>query len=223
VIVTREVLSDRAKARRRLHDYGTADIRTTVQKLVADYGFAELLDTGLIRPFAIGAASRWLGPMFGIILGDVIADVTFYAPAILFHERRERAARRQILALISPSGAEGGRHELEERVRLLSSSDIFAGVAQDDLEFFAAMFDCRELADGETLCKRGEVANEVFLIREGTIDVRIRPESPAVATLGRGALVGEYGIFTGERRTATLIAKRKAMVMTLTYPKRSSG
>jgi CRP-like cAMP-binding protein len=40
---------------------------------------------------------------------------------------------------------------------------------------------------------------------------------PTVATLGRSAVIGEYGIFTGSKRTATIIAKGSVTLLALDY------
>ena len=50
--------------------------------LVAEFGAAELLDTLLIRPAAL-ILGVWLvpDPMWGLLLGKVLADVIFYAIA----------------------------------------------------------------------------------------------------------------------------------------------
>jgi CRP-like cAMP-binding protein len=38
-----------------------------------------------------------------------------------------------------------------------------------------------------------------------------------LATLGRSTVLGEYGMFTGERRNATVTAKGPVAVLTLDY------
>ncbi|MDY0908712.1 hypothetical protein [Microbacterium sp. CFBP9034] len=54
----------------------------TMMLLVAEFGVAELLDTLLIRPAAL-MAGVWLfaDPLWGLLVGKVVADVIFYAIA----------------------------------------------------------------------------------------------------------------------------------------------
>ena len=51
---------------------------------------AELLDTFVIRPAAIGFAVWLLGPALGILAGKLLADVAFYVLAIATHEHLRR-------------------------------------------------------------------------------------------------------------------------------------
>ena len=58
--------------------------------LAAEFGPAGLLDTFLTRPFFMGAGVRLLGPQLGLVVGKIVADLTFYLPVILVYERRRR-------------------------------------------------------------------------------------------------------------------------------------
>lgn len=50
--------------------------------LIAEFGAAEVLDTLLIRPIALVAGVWLLGdPVWGLLVGKVVADVVFYAIA----------------------------------------------------------------------------------------------------------------------------------------------
>ena len=51
------------------------------------------LDTGIIRPFAMGLATQLLGRGVGVVAGKLLADVVFYVPVIYTYERRRRAGR----------------------------------------------------------------------------------------------------------------------------------
>ncbi|WP_127473086.1 hypothetical protein [Microbacterium sulfonylureivorans] len=59
-----------------------AAVGRTGMLLVAEFGVAELLDTLLLRP-ALLMAGIWLfaDPMWGLLVGKVVADVIFYAIA----------------------------------------------------------------------------------------------------------------------------------------------
>jgi hypothetical protein len=65
----------------------------TTSALVAEFGVAEALDTLLIRP-ALIAVSLQLSPtpLVGIVVGKLLADLAFYAPAIASWELLRRAS-----------------------------------------------------------------------------------------------------------------------------------
>jgi hypothetical protein len=66
-----------------------------IRNLVMEFGLAEALDSALIRPTLMFAASRLLAdPMAGVLVGKLASDVFFYVPAIAAFELRERYARR---------------------------------------------------------------------------------------------------------------------------------
>jgi len=93
VIVGREVLQDRRAA----HDAGERyrlphGIRTSA-KLLIEFGVAELLDTTVVRPLAMGIGMRYLGRPWGVLAGKFAADVFFYIPVITAYEWRRRLAR----------------------------------------------------------------------------------------------------------------------------------
>ena len=63
------------------------------RNLLLEFGPAELLDSGLIRPLAMGLGAHYLGQTSGVIVGKVAADVTFYVPVIAAYELRRHFAK----------------------------------------------------------------------------------------------------------------------------------
>ena len=64
--------------------------RRAVALLLVEFGPAELFDTFALRPAALGFAVWLLGPVLGIIVGKLIADIVFYTLAIATHEHLRR-------------------------------------------------------------------------------------------------------------------------------------
>jgi hypothetical protein len=86
-MLTRELRARRARKGR----LTPAAVLRTIRNLVLEFGGAELLDSLLIRPAAMFAAIRLSGNLaLGIALGKFAADLTFYLPAILAYELRQR-------------------------------------------------------------------------------------------------------------------------------------
>src|SRR5437763_2644302 len=90
VIIGREIRTDAAAARGATRPYGPRAWLRTAANLVIEFGPAEILDTGLIRPLTMGVGTRLVGRMLGVPLGKLTADVTFYVPVILISEWRRR-------------------------------------------------------------------------------------------------------------------------------------
>jgi hypothetical protein len=93
-LVAREMIQDAYAAGARRAPYGLHQITETWRGLFLEFGPAELLDTGVIRPLAMGLGTRALGLGLGIVAGKLVADVVFYLPVIYTYERRRRRAVR---------------------------------------------------------------------------------------------------------------------------------
>jgi hypothetical protein len=90
-LVTREMIQEAYHAGARRAPYGASEMIRTWRGLLLEFGPAELLDTGLIRPLAMAACTRLLGWGLGIVAGKLLADVVFYLPVIWVYERRRQA------------------------------------------------------------------------------------------------------------------------------------
>ena len=67
-------------------------LASTLRGLLLEFGPAELLDTIVVRPLAMYLAARWLGnASAGVVAGKIVADIVFYALAILAYEARRHA------------------------------------------------------------------------------------------------------------------------------------
>jgi hypothetical protein len=90
VIVTRELHGDAGTARRTGQPYRWRGVLATFRNLFVEFGLAEFLDSILLRPLAFGLCTHYLGAGLGVVVGKLIADVTFYVPAIAFYELRKK-------------------------------------------------------------------------------------------------------------------------------------
>ena len=92
-IIGRQVAADRRVAQRAGEPYVGRRVWRTTRELLLEFGPAELLDSLIIRPAAMGLGIRFLGRDAGVVAGKLAADVTFYLPVILTYELR-RAGKR---------------------------------------------------------------------------------------------------------------------------------
>jgi pSer/pThr/pTyr-binding forkhead associated (FHA) protein len=90
-LVARELVTEAYFAGARRAPFGLREMIRTWRGLLLEFGPSELLDTGFIRPLAMGVGTRVLGWGAGLVAGKLLADVLFYLPVIWIYERRRRA------------------------------------------------------------------------------------------------------------------------------------
>lgn len=65
-----------------------------IRALVVEFGFSEVFDSFLIRPTLMYYFPIWVnGIWLGIILAKIVADITFYVPAIVAYEYSKKKLR----------------------------------------------------------------------------------------------------------------------------------
>ena len=79
------------------------------------------------------------------------------------------------------------------------------------------MFKEKRFAAGEIICRQGDKADDVFVVAEGRIEVRLGIDRKAIEIVGMRAVVGEFGMFTDARRNATLVASEATVLLSLDY------
>ena len=116
----------------------------------------------------------------------------------------ERAAPRD--------GAGRDRQTLAE---LLSAVDIFSPLSADELNALAAASTGRVFAPGETIIRAGDSDASMFVVHRGSVDVRVDANGTprTIKRLGEGDFFGEMALFTGEPRTANVVAAEETEVL----------
>ena len=87
----------------------------------------------------------------------------------------------------------------------------FAGGSADAIAFVEAGAQYLTLEPGDVLLRHGERGDDVYFVLSG----RLRAQTDATTILGeigRGEPVGELAMFTGEARSATIVALRRTVV-----------
>lgn len=71
--------------------------------------------------------------------------------------------------------------------------------------------------DGDVVVREGEETREMFVIREGEVEIRKRVGGHEVqlAVLGRGAFFGEMSLLEGLPRSATVVARGRTALLVL--------
>jgi CRP/FNR family transcriptional regulator, cyclic AMP receptor protein len=98
----------------------------------------------------------------------------------------------------------------EDKLKRLGGIELFRHCTPKDLEAIAAITRERTLEPGTTLCDQGRVAQECFIVLQGTADVEI--SGHPVATIGPGETIGEMGLLDHLPRSATVTARTPMQV-----------
>jgi CRP-like cAMP-binding protein len=102
--------------------------------------------------------------------------------------------------------------------RLRLFSDVLSPAQLDDL---AAECRPRVFRARSILMSQGDFGSSMFGILDGVVSVVFvdpHERENAVATLSAGQVVGEMALLTGERRTATVIARTNVVALEITKP-----
>src|SRR6185503_7718736 len=124
-----------------------------------------------------------------------------YPTRTLFVERQRGAAMRD---------GDGGA--IAER---LSAVDIFAPLSADEITMLAQAAVSHVFAPSETVIRAGEPGSSMFVVHKGRVRVQVSDNGRArtVATLSEGDFFGEMALFTGEPRTANVLALEETEVL----------
>lgn len=96
----------------------------------------------------------------------------------------------------------------DEDTRFLKSVRILAEVDEDSLGTMAERMERKTYHSGEFVLMKGEVPTTLFIIREGSVLVNIRPKKgdPFTKALSPGDFFGEMSFLEGTAATASIKA-----------------
>jgi CRP/FNR family transcriptional regulator, cyclic AMP receptor protein len=97
----------------------------------------------------------------------------------------------------------------------LKEIEIFSNLSDDEAKRLAAFASESSVAEGQILMKQGDYSTELIMIEEGSADVL--QDGKKVASLGKGDVIGEIGIFERTQRNADVIATSPMRVIKLTH------
>ena len=180
-------VSDKVTPIVRIRDLGDNGVDYEVKYWLEDY--AKYNDTDALIRQRIWYAFRRAG-------------LNFAFPTRTLHiERRTSAALRD---------GDGGA--IAER---LSAVDIFAPLSAEETTMLAQAAVSHVFAPGETVIRAGDPGSSMFVVHKGKVRVQVsengRPRT--VATLNEGDFFGEMALFTGEPRTANVLALEETEVL----------
>lgn len=101
----------------------------------------------------------------------------------------------------------------------LNNISIFSPLDDEEVETLANVSEIRVFAPDEKIVRKGQKGNSMFVIHRGSVFVQIKEDGKPkkIKTLHEGDFFGEMGLFTGEPRTATVIAEEETEVLEINH------
>lgn len=93
----------------------------------------------------------------------------------------------------------------------LTSVPLFAGLSADDLDAVAHAATQLDYSAGKVLMREGEVAHEMFVVVDGTLEVTRGGQF--VADIEAGGVAGEMALLTRAHRNSTVTTKTDVSVL----------
>jgi MFS superfamily sulfate permease-like transporter len=100
----------------------------------------------------------------------------------------------------------------------LSDFDLFDGASAGQLQTLASLLQHQSLPAGTTLCHEGDPADRMWMIRSGTVSIRVgnSVRGPRIAALGPGTTIGEMAMIEDKPRSASVIVDEPVDLYVLT-------
>lgn len=94
IILFRDFFSSRKVAKLAGETFGAPALLALCAGLLVEFGPAELVDSLVVRPLTIGVATTHLGMEWGVLVGKLAADVSFFVPTILIYEWKKKYLKK---------------------------------------------------------------------------------------------------------------------------------
>lgn len=101
----------------------------------------------------------------------------------------------------------------EELIQLLSHVKIFTGLETIDLSDLADQLTEIKLRSGQTIFKKGDEGDAMYIIRQGS--VRVHDGNHVHSRLKAGQVFGEFALFDKESRSASITAEEPTFLLEL--------
>jgi CRP-like cAMP-binding protein len=96
---------------------------------------------------------------------------------------------------------------MAEREQLLAGVDLFSPLTAAARATIASHMKSVEFGDGESIVRQGEPGHSMYIVVSGEAVVKLEDSGVELATIEDGGYFGEMSLLTGDRRTATVIAR----------------
>jgi CRP/FNR family transcriptional regulator, cyclic AMP receptor protein len=101
----------------------------------------------------------------------------------------------------------------DEKLELLRTVPLFAGLSNRELQRIGELADEIDLPAGRVLMRQGEHGSEMLVVVDGS--ARIERDGAVIAERGAGEVLGEIALLDGGPRTATVTLTRDSRLLVL--------
>jgi NTE family protein len=127
--------------------------------------------------------------------------------------------REDIAIASDPLLSQRSEQQWAELIAKISKVEPFSYLDEDEILEVADKFTWFTALGSKTLIRQGDESDELYIVVSGALGVYFRPETGPERFLGRigpGETVGEMGLISGEKRSATVRCLRDAEVLAIT-------
>src|SRR3990167_7510140 len=107
---------------------------------------------------------------------------------------------------------------MENLAETIRHIPFFSGLSREDLARIVGKLEAVRFSAGQTIVKQGEVGDALYMVQTGAVEVVLEQDGlrvESVAILGPYESFGEMSLFTGQKRSATVIALIDCIVFKL--------
>lgn len=105
-------------------------------------------------------------------------------------------------------------NRIEHYTGILEKIPVFKKLSIDQLKKILSISSHKTFRKKETLCTAGDQSNEIYILIMGELTILL-PDGKVIAHIDPLNIVGEMGIFTGNLRSATVVADEESLVITI--------
>jgi len=106
--------------------------------------------------------------------------------------------------------------DIKEKIALLSRTDLFKSCGKEMIEQIAEFCSLRKVSKGETIFKKGDTGNSLYIVKNGEISVIQNMESlqeHEIARYGEGDFFGEVDMLMNTQRNAEARAAENSEIL----------
>ena len=100
---------------------------------------------------------------------------------------------------------------------LLKKFHLFTGVTSKDLDALETIVERKGYMGGDLVYSEGEVADALFLIEMGTVDIVPKGKEVVFATIGSGQGFGELAFFERGTRPASACTRERSYLLRIPF------
>jgi CRP-like cAMP-binding protein len=104
-----------------------------------------------------------------------------------------------------------------DQKEMLKNFYLFRGVSSNDLNALEAITERKVFSGGDLVYNEGDVADALFLIEMGTVDIVPKGKEIVFATIGSGQGFGEFAFFERGARSASASVRERTHLLRIPF------